>query len=129
MNKAPAITLFGAAFFLIGCAGKTSLEYGDAVLLNPSPQTRTEISNVISEALGGRRVKIGPESFVESNLLIIDTEQARFADGYTIYGRDRARPNHFHLKMSKGGCSIFHEETGQFFSLSLSKCRLVTNLE
>lgn len=122
MSRTPRILIALTAVFCTGCTTLPEPEMENAVLLNPSPETRAEITRVISKALGGRSVTIAPESFTTSSRLIIEPK-IMFRSGYPVQSRDAKKPDHFYLKTSNGTCRLYHQQTENLFDLDIVKCR------
>ena len=94
----------------------------EALLINPSQVTQAELTKVISEALGGRRVTLSTDTFTRSSRTIIERQAMIGPDGNPIMGRDYGKPDHFILMMSGNKCWLYHQQAELFHALEITEC-------
>ena len=93
-----------------------------AVLTNPTPQSRAELSRVVIDALHGAPVRLADGALTHDSVLIIDHIQPRDAAGLPLNGRELGKPEHFRLVKRGSECILIHERTGKGWILGYATC-------
>jgi hypothetical protein len=83
------------------------------VILQPGPEIRRELSNVIRHALGGTPVTLADDALTTSNTLILERANARDSAGRLLNGRELSRPEVFELFRRKSRCVLVQARTGR----------------
>lgn len=93
-----------------------------ALRVNTEPAAIAELEQIVSSALGGRRVTLADDVLTESSLLVIERNRLRRFDGPLELGRDLGRPERFQLLLEDSQCYLRHEQPERYFQLSESQC-------
>jgi hypothetical protein len=96
-----------------------------AVITHPTAASRAELELAVSQALGGRPVRLAADALTRSNLLIVGRAEARDGRGLPLDGRELGRPQHFRLLRRGAQCTLLHVETGRARVLTHTRCRRV----
>ncbi len=122
MIKPIALSL-GLCVVMAGCASINLETAKDAVLTQTSDESRAEITSAISDALGGRKVTIAPDTFTEQSSVSIVQRDMIGPDGNPVLGRRYDRPDHFYLKKSGASCILVHPSGREFTVLETVHCK------
>ncbi len=85
-----------------------------AYLVDPTPVSRAELRQAVSNSLGGRAVTIADDALTKGSMLIIEPKH--------LTGRDLGRPDHFRLVRSDSRCVLVHQESEVRYTLSETNC-------
>jgi len=93
-----------------------------ALITEMTPETQARIEAVVSEALGGRTIRISDQDLSGSSTLIIEPPSVRSRDGMPIDGRSMEKPDHFDLMLAGTECYLLHRQSGQKYRLDDIGC-------
>lgn len=99
-----------------------------AIITHPTAASRADLERAVSQALGGRQVRLAGDALTRSTLLIVGRAQARDARGLPLNGRELGHPQHFRLLRRGSQCALLHEETGRARVLAHTTCRVLRNV-
>jgi hypothetical protein len=118
------ISIAAAASVLAGCAASPSRDV-PALLVDPTPQSRAELSLAVQRALHSGPIPLSPEALTDSSLLPIDRMARRDSHGRLLNGLEIGRkPEVFRLVRSGNSCVLIHDDVDHFRqTLTVSKCR------
>lgn len=117
--KVPVLLLLLVAVISFGCESQsTALVLQPAVLIEVNPQIRAELQEMVSAAMGGISVTLGPEVLTKDSLLLIEHSPHQMR----IIGREMQRPAKFQLVTDGERCWLEHLPNGALKELQLS-CR------
>ena len=85
-----------------------------AQIVDPTPESRAELEQAVSDALGGRSVTIADDALTTDSMLIIEPKH--------LTGRDLRRPDHFRLVREDSRCVLVHQESEARYTLSDTRC-------
>jgi hypothetical protein len=108
------------------CEAPNAAELKPAVLIDPTPKTRTELNRVVSEALNGTPVRLAADALTHESVLIVDRVRPRDAEGLPLNGRELGKPEHFRLVKQASRCILIQERTGRRWILESARCALRT---
>ena len=97
-----------------------------ALLSNPSLETRSELTEIISKAMNGRQTVLAPDVLTASPSLIIERAAHKSIYGNPMMGRRMDKPDHFSLSLSGKYCILTHQETGTHYALKYVKCKMIS---
>ncbi|MBS0364615.1 MAG: hypothetical protein JSR67_02180 [Proteobacteria bacterium] len=117
-----------AAAVLLGVACSTMDPAGDlpAVRVNPTAQGAAQLAAAVSQALGGRQVRLADDALTRDSVLLIERQQPRDAAGVPYDSRSTEAPQRFHLVKRGSRCVLVQERTGRRFELTDTTCEVVT---
>jgi Rad3-related DNA helicase len=93
-----------------------------ALLVRPSPQTRSELAGFVSAALNGVPARLSDQALTEASVLSIDHGHAVDEHGRALNGRELGHPEIFRLVRAGTRCLLIHERTGRRFSFTEAEC-------
>lgn len=114
MRYCSKLAASGLIVFLSACAVSNLQADEPARVTNPTAESRAELQQAISEALGVRQVTITDNALVNDSRLIIEPKY--------LTGRDFGRPEHFLLVLSGSRCVLVHQETQARTPLTETTC-------
>jgi hypothetical protein len=100
---------------LAACKTDSVINEIPALIDDPTPDSHAEIIRIVSGALHVDSVRIAEDALTGDSVLIIEPAH--------LLGRDFRKPEHFALLMSDSDCVLVHQETGERFLLSETRCR------
>lgn len=117
-----------ATVLLLGaCQTTANSKPVEAMLMQSSPETTTMLSEAVSQALGGVKVTLAPNTLMNKSSFTVETKMAQSMDGNRTVGmmNDRARPmpDRFTLMMQGKDCFLKHEGSGQMMPLGNMNCQ------
>ena len=109
---------------LAGCATSSSRDV-PAVIVNPTPQSRAELSVAVQRALHSGPIPLADDALTQSSLLPIDRIPRRDARGRLLNGLEIGRkPEMFRLVKSGNSCVLIHDAIDHLRQvLTATKCR------
>jgi hypothetical protein len=93
-----------------------------AVLINPTPESRSELARIVGAAFHGAPITLAPDALTKDGTLIVERAPARTAEGIRMDGRDPGRPQHFRLVKRGSRCVLVRESTGERWTLKAATC-------
>jgi len=108
---------------LVACRTAAPSDAARAVLTNPTAETRAELTQVVSAALGGAGVTLADDALTHESELIIERVRPRDAHGLLLNGRVLGKPEHFHLVQEGARCVLIQESTGKRQLLTKATCK------
>ena len=117
-NTAASLALFAL------CACKTTSAQHDvpALVTDPTPESRAEMAQVVSQALNGAPVTLSDDALTQTSELIIERNEPRDSQGRPVSGRDLGKPDHFQLVISDSQCVLIHQANKKRYSLTEGTC-------
>jgi len=112
------------AILLPGCATSSSRDV-PAVIVNPTPQSRAELSVAVQRALHSGPIPLADDALTQSSLLPIDRIPRRDSRGRLLNGLEIGRkPEMFRLVKSGNSCVLIHDAVDHLRQvLTATKCR------
>jgi hypothetical protein len=93
-----------------------------AVIVNPSAETRKELTRVMGHALAGIPVTLADDALTTSNRISLEHARPRDPAGRLLNGRDLSRPETFELFTRNSHCVLVHSRTGRAWTLHHVRC-------
>jgi hypothetical protein len=116
----PAVVALALA--LAACAARSAPRDVPALLVSPTAASRSELTRVVSRALGGAPVTLADDALTSDGTLIVERTPRRDAQGRLLVGRETGRPEHFRLVRSGSRCVLVLERTGKRYPLTAATC-------
>ncbi|WP_444889488.1 hypothetical protein [Microbulbifer sp. DLAB2-AA] len=111
------------AVICLGCASQSNIQSVQPALLKKvSPEVTAEIQVLVSEALGGVKVTLGSEVFVDKSILVVERNRQHMA----LIGRDMAKPIKFQLLTDGRKCWLARLSSDEMWELSVP-CELAVD--
>ena len=109
---------------LAGCATSSSRDV-PAVIVNPTPQSRAELSLAVQRALHSDPVLLADDALTQSSLLPIDRMPRRDSHGRLLNGLEIGRkPEVFRLVQSGSSCVLIHDDVDHLRQpLTATRCQ------
>lgn len=98
-----------------------------AVIVDPSAESRRELSCVVRHALQGVPVTLADNALTISNMLAVGHANARDPAGRLLNGRELFHPQTFELYMRGPHCVLVRSENGQAWTLHHTRCAAMTS--
>ena len=111
---------------LVACQAPATQPDVAAVLVNPTPQSRSQLAKAVNEMLGVSSVTLADDALTRSSVLSIERTPAHDADGVRITGRDYGKPHTFTLIKNDEGCVLVSARDGRRFVLTEATCQAVS---
>jgi len=111
-----------SALVVVACRTVPSRSDVPAIIVNATSEGRASLSKAVSEALNGAPVKLAADALTKTDVLIIERERPRDANGQMLNGREREMPEHFQLVKSADQCVLVHRRTEARFPLAGVVC-------
>jgi antitoxin (DNA-binding transcriptional repressor) of toxin-antitoxin stability system len=96
-----------------------------AVIVDPSAESRSELSRVVREALHGVPVTLADDALTTTNLLAIEHASPRDSAARRLNGRELSRPETFELFKRESHCVLVRSKTGHAWTLHHTRCAAV----
>src|SRR6185312_3623830 len=126
MKAAVSRMIIAAGVILLaGCATSTSRDV-PALIVNPTPQSRTELSLAVQRALhSGSPIPLSDDALTQSSLLPIDRIPRRDSHGRLLNGLEIGRkPEVFRLVKNGGSCVLIHDDVDHLRQpLTATRCQ------
>jgi hypothetical protein len=113
---------FVVAAALYGCTTDPAAADVPARIVDATPESRAELKQVVSQALGGADVTLADDALTHDSMLTIDRKTYRDARGNPINGRERGMPMQFVLLKQGERCVLELRSSGQRWNLAATKC-------
>ena len=104
-------TLICITALSIACKSNTKQDYVDAIIINPTSESRTELIQFISSALNRKKVILADDALTEDSFLIIDHKLLNQKQHNAALGRINDIPVKFKLVTDGKNC-ILRKENG-----------------
>ncbi|MEP0355475.1 MAG: hypothetical protein ABJH06_19290 [Paraglaciecola sp.] len=119
------IVVSGITWMLMGCVTKDTDLLSEALLEQPSMESRQAMEVLIGEMLKGRPIKLADTVFSKKSRLTVERQQSAPNSNNVLNGREIAAIDSFTLFLNNGQCMIRHNQTGQTRFVENVKC--ITN--
>jgi len=116
------IALLGAMGLSSACMPSIAEKDVGALIVEPDSNSRAELLQVVSAALGQAEILLGDDALVESSQLIITRKQHKSIQNGVLLGRSYELPEHFNLVINQGRCTLVRQKTGQRWQLRQTRC-------
>lgn len=122
INRLGAKTWMSAivsAFAASACATTAAPNVKPALLVNAERTVPQSVKDAVSDALNGRDVVLGFDSFTKKSVLIVET---RSADPRMMGDRNIPQADYFDLELAGDKCYITHRASGKIYPLTDVNC-------
>ena len=107
---------------LNGCKNSITKIAVDAVILNPTAESRAELLSVIQEALNRPHIVLADNALTTESTLIIDRNiKSSLSDSHET-GRRLDLPIRFRLLKNNEECILIQENTDKYWILQQTQC-------
>ena len=114
MHGLKALSVVGAILVLAACKTDEVRQDVPARIVDPTPESRTELQRVVSGALNGRELTLADDALNSNSLLVIEPSH--------LMGRDLRRPEQFRLLLSGSDCVLVHLGSDARYDLNDTRC-------
>ena len=101
-----------ALFILSSCLAPLPLPPAEALLTQPSAESRKIIENAIGELLNSQPIKLADNVFTEQSTVIIERIQSKDSRGKLLNGREVDQADTFSLLSRDSNCYVRHDQSG-----------------
>ena len=122
MNLAQTAAVVFALVALSACKTATTQEDVPALIAEPTPESRAELTRVVSKALNGAPVTLADDALTQNSQLIIERNEPRDSQGRPLSGRDLGKPDHFQLVKAGPECILIHQANDKRYVLTDTTC-------
>jgi len=123
--RRPGTLLVFALIALPACRAWPAAPGHPAVIVHASAASRADLERAVSEAFGGKPVRLADDALTRDSLLVVGRAQARDARGIPLNGRALEHPRHFRLLRRGSHCILLHVETRKSSVLMHTQCRVL----
>ncbi len=116
------VAVVAIAASLSACRVPAASSEQPARIVEPTQQSRAELQQVVSRALGGIDVKLADDALTHSSVLIVEPAPHRDTNGNRINGRQLGVPIRFELLKDGGACVLQLPNTSQRWTLAATNC-------
>jgi len=118
------ITIAAGVIAVAGCATSSARDV-PAVIVNPTPQSRAELSLAVQRALHSDPIPLSDDALTQSSLLPIDRMPRRDSHGRLLNGLEIGRkPEVFRLVKSGNSCVLIHDDVDHLRqALPATRCK------
>lgn len=121
------VIILSAALVLGGCMSSDFSQSVPAVLADDGTDYRPVLSKVISEALGGRRITLTPDTLKSDSRIMLEPKAEPMDPfGNPMSGRLLGKPDDFSLRTVNGQCVLLHEDKDIYYPLDGVNCRALS---
>lgn len=117
-------TLSAISLILLAACQTAAPPQGSALIVDRSPQMLDELEKTMTTALYGVPIKLSAGAFTTTSLLTLEPQTQHSPAGRLASGRTVTRPEQFRLVASADGCVLEHVNTGERFTLRITRCRM-----
>ncbi len=110
------------AAFAAGCVAPNGVSRA-GVMVDPTPAARSELTEVVSAALGGVPITLADDALTASSVLVIERSLPRGLDVPPVGGRNMETPVTFRLIAAGSRCVLENQGNGRRWTLRESRCR------
>jgi hypothetical protein len=103
------------------CQTAAPPEERPALIVAPTADSRAELAEIVSAALGAE-VALPHDALTADSLLIVERAPHRDPRGVRIQGREPGTPHHFRLLLVGDTCTLHHLGTGRRWPLTRTTC-------
>jgi len=91
-------------------------------MVDPSEQTRAELKRAVEATYQGAGVLLADDALTTGSSLVLEHAHPRDAAGLPLNGREVGRPEIFDLVVTREGCVLIHQRSGQRTVLRTARC-------
>lgn len=110
-------------FILSSCLATQPLHPVEALLEQPSAQSRLIVQNAIGNLLNSQPVKLADNVFTQKSTVIIESNQPKDNQGRLLDGREIRQADTFTLLTEDGKCYLRHDQNGHIVLLGNISCK------
>lgn len=120
--KTKAILLAGLTLSLLSACSIRANDSVEALLPESSSTARAEIIEVVSTALGGKKVPIAQNVFQESSKLLLSAAPVTSPNGVIVHNKTTQQALVFQLRKQGKNCFLKRIDTEQEWPLETQQC-------
>lgn len=120
--KTKAILLAGLTLSLLSACSIRANDSVEALLPESSSTARAEIIEVVSTALGGKKVPIAQNVFQESSKLLLSAAPVTSPNGVIVHNKTTQQALVFQLRKQGKNCFLKRIDTEQEWPLKTQQC-------
>jgi len=106
----------------LSACSSNAVEAVPAILPSDSAAARAEIIDIVSQALGGKRIPIAQDVFQESSRLLLGPKPVVAPNGIPVYDSNNTSALVFELMKQGESCLLRRLDTMQTWSLKTTLC-------
>jgi hypothetical protein len=116
-------TVMTALLILSSCLTTEPLHPVEALLEQPSAQSRLILEKAIGDLLNSQPVKLADNVFTQKSTVIIESNQPKDNQGRLLDGRETRQADTFSLLTEDAKCYVKHEQSGHIILLVNISCK------
>ena len=123
MRRTSVAYIIGALVLLSACrGGRATLDDVPALIVDPTPASRFELTRVVMAAVNDRAVALADDALTQRSSLILERSPPRSIEGQPATGRMLDEPVRFRLVVNGPNCVLINEADGRRWRLSQTDC-------
>ena len=119
-----SITFIVATLVLLSACrgGRATLEDVPALIVNPTPTSRFELTRVVTTAINDTAIALADDALTETSTLILERSPPRSIEEQPATGRLLDQPVRFRLVINAENCVLINEADGRRWRLFQTEC-------
>ena len=102
--------------------GRATLEDVPALIVNPTPTSRFELTRVVTTAVNDTAIALADDALTETSALTLERSPPRSIEGQPATGRLLDQPVRFRLVINGENCVLINEADGRRWRLFQTEC-------
>lgn len=115
------VSLGAAAFAVLACTTLAAAAQ-PALIEQPTPESKAELTRVLGEAFHGRSVTIADDALTRDSVLVIERRAIKGPEGNPAGGRSLETPEVFRLVLRDRRCELIRSSDLRRWALSETSC-------
>ncbi len=119
-----SITFIAATLVVLSACrgGRATLEDVPALIVNPTPTSRFELTRVVTTAINDTAIALADDALTETSTLILERSPPRSIEEQPATGRLLDRPVRLRLVINVENCVLINEADGRRWRLFQTEC-------
>jgi uncharacterized protein YrrD len=128
VKKYSAISIILSTFFILSsCSATQPSPLVEALLEQPSVNSRLILESAIGELLNSQPIKLADNVFLEKSTVIIGYQQSRNSRNNLLNGREIRQADSVSLLTKSGKCYLKHNRSEDIKLIGNISCRSIQN--
>ncbi len=123
MRRTSITSIAATLVVLSACfGGRATLEDVPALIVNPTPTSRFELTRVVTTAVNDTAIALADDALTGTSSLILERSPPRSIEAQAATGRLLDQPVRFRLVLNGENCVLINEADGRRWRLFQTQC-------
>lgn len=123
MRRTSITSIAATLVVLPACfGGRATLEDVPALIVNPTPTSRFELTRVVTTAVNDTAIALADDALTGTSSLILERSPPRSIEAQAATGRLLDQPVRFRLVLNGENCVLINEADGRRWRLFQTQC-------